>query len=52
MPGLLSNGHVKLDAPCWREGQAEWLPIKEVEELQGMVAVIAEVQQVAKKPAA
>jgi hypothetical protein len=47
--GLLSGGHINLETPVWREGEASWLPIKEVVELKPVVQVVKELQEQTKK---
>jgi len=42
LQGLLVSAYVTPDAPVWREGQPEWLKIKEVPELAPIVQVATE----------
>uniref|UniRef100_A0A7S0RM91 RRM domain-containing protein n=1 Tax=Chlamydomonas leiostraca TaxID=1034604 RepID=A0A7S0RM91_9CHLO len=49
LQGLISNGYVTESTPLWKDGAPEWLKLGEIEELQPLVQVAAEVAKAGKK---
>lgn len=41
--GLISNGMIRAETPLWKEGREAWLKLAEIDELEPLVMVAAEV---------